>query len=354
MQNKFKYLSLLLPGLLPLLVFILADEFAGTTNAIILALISGLVVFVFTWIRNKKADAFVLFDTLLLSAFGGVSILLNNEIFFKLKPGIIQTILVVIIGLSAYSPKNIMLGMAKRYMPDKEFNDEQLQQLRNQTRVLFWLFFMHTMLVYYSAFFMSKEAWAFISGGLFYIVAGVWFLVELVRQKWLSSKIEWLPVLNTKGHVIGKATRNQVHDGTKVLHPVVHLHLFNKKGEIFVQKRPVNKDIQPGMWDTSIGGHVSFRETPQKALQREAKEELNIVANDAKFLFSYEWESDLEKELVYVFALTTDQIPTPNPKELAGGEWMTINEIKSKIGKIFFTPNFEHEFEMLIKRIVFK
>ena len=119
MQNKFKYLSLLLPGLLTLFVFILADEFAGTTNAIILALIAGGAVFVYTWIRNKKADTFVLFDTLLLAAFGGVSLLLHDDIFFKLKPGIIQTILVVIIGLSAYSPRNIMLNMAKRYMPDK-------------------------------------------------------------------------------------------------------------------------------------------------------------------------------------------------------------------------------------------
>ncbi|HKK59882.1 MAG TPA: NUDIX domain-containing protein [Salinivirga sp.] len=354
MQNKFKYLSLLLPGLLPLFVFILADEFAGTTNAIILALIAGGAVFVYTWIRNKKADAFVLFDTLLLAAFGGVSLLLHDDIFFKLKPGIIQTILVVIIGLSAYSPRNIMLNMAQRYMPDKEFDEAQLRQLRSQTRVLFWLFFTHTLLVFYSAFYMSKEAWAFISGGLFYVIAGLWFVVELVRQRILRSNIEWLPVLNEEGKVIGKASRAQVHSGSKVLHPVVHLHVFNKKGELFVQKRSIDKDIQPGKWDTSVGGHISFKETPQKALQREAKEELNIKTGDAKFLFSYIWESDVEKEFVYTFAITTDQEVTPDPRELAGGTWMKIGEIKSKLGKSFFTPNFEHEFQMLIKRIVFK
>ncbi len=354
MQNKFKYLGLLLPGLLPLFVFILADEFAGTTNAIIFALLAGAVVFVYTWIRNQKADAFVLFDTLLLAAFGGVSLLLHDDIFFKLKPGIIQTILVVIIGLSAYSPRNIMLNMAKRYMPGKEFDEAQLRQLRSQTRVLFWLFFIHTLLVFYSAFYMSKEAWAFISGGLFYVIAGLWFAVELVRQRILRSKIEWLPVLNEEGKVIGKASRAQVHNGSKVLHPVVHLHVFNKKGELFVQKRATDKDIQPGKWDTSVGGHISFKETPQKALQREAKEELNIKTDDAKFLFSYIWESDVEKEFVYMFAITTDQDVVPDPKELAGGRWMNIAEIKTKLGKSFFTPNFEHEFQMLIKRIVFK
>ena len=95
-----------------------------------------------------------------------------------------------------------------------------------------------------------------------------------------------------------------------------------------MQKRSIDKDIQPGKWDTSVGGHISFKETPQKALQREANEELNIKTADAKFLFSYIWESDVEKEFVYTFAITTDQGVTPDPRELAGGRWMKIGEIK--------------------------
>lgn len=354
MQNKFKYLSLLLPGLLPLLIFVLADEFADTTLAIILALATGAVVFIVTWLRNKKADRFVLFDTLLLAAFGGISILLHDEIFFKLKPGIIQTILIVIIGVSAYSSKNIMLNMAKRYMPGQAFGDAHIKQMQQQTRILFWLFLAHTLLVFYSAFFMSKEAWAFISGGLFYIIAGVWFLVELARQRMSFARIEWLPVLNDQGKVIGKASRDQVHGGSKVLHPVVHLHIFNKKNEIYVQKRPMHKKIQPGMWDTAVGGHIAFKETPQKALIREAKEELNIDSSQASFLFSYIWESDVEKEFVYTFGLTTNQEPTPNPKEVEDGQWMNLKKVRAQLEKNYFTPNFEHELKMLIKRMSFK
>lgn len=39
-----------------------------------------------------------------------------------------------------------------------------------------------------------------------------------------------------------------------LLHPVVHLHLFNSRGELYLQKRPEWKDIQPGRWDTAVGG----------------------------------------------------------------------------------------------------
>ncbi|PLX22690.1 MAG: NUDIX hydrolase [Salinivirgaceae bacterium] len=354
LQNKFKYLGLLLPGLLPLFVFVLVDEFVDTKWAIITALASGVAIFIYTWIRNGKPDNFVLFDTLLLAAFGGISILLHDEVFFKLKPGIIQTILIVVIGISAYSPKNLILGMAKRYMPGQELDEHQLKQLRHQTRIMFWLFLVHTILVYYSVFYLSKEAWAFISGGLFYIMAGVWFVIELLRQKLLNSKIEWVPVLNNDGKVIGKATREQVHSGKKILHPVVHLHVFNSKGELYVQKRPSFKEIQPNKWDTAVGGHVSFKETPQKALEREAFEELNLKISNPDFLFSYIWESEIEKEFVYVFAIKTTDIPMPNTKELEDGKFMNLHEIKINLGKSFFTPNFEEEFQLLSKRISFR
>jgi isopentenyldiphosphate isomerase/intracellular septation protein A len=353
-QNTFKYLAILLPGLLPLIVFVVVDEFLGAKWAILTALASGVAIFSYTWFRNRKPDTFVLFDTLLLAAFGGVSLLLDDDIFFKLKPGVIQSILVVIIGVSAYSPKNLILGMVQRYMPGNQLDYNQINQLRQQVRIMFWLFLGHTLLVYYSVFFMSKEAWAFISGGLFYIIAAVWFLIEVIRQKIKQGNVEWVPVLDNNGKVIGKATREQVHSGNKILHPVVHLHVFNSKGELYIQKRPAFKKIQPNKWDTAVGGHVDFKETPQKAIVREAKEELSLQITEPDFLFSYIWESEIEREFVYVFAIKTDIEPAPNPKEVDDGKFLNLHEIKINLGKSFFTPNFEEEFKLLTKRISFK
>lgn len=80
---------------------------------------------------------------------------------------------------------------------------------------------------------------------------------------------ERFPVVDATGKVLGCATRGECHSGSHLLHPVVHLHVFNSKGEVYLQKRPEWKDIQPGKWDTAVGGHVDYGETPEEALMRE-------------------------------------------------------------------------------------
>lgn len=62
---------------------------------------------------------------------------------------------------------------------------------------------------------------------------------------------ELFPVVDAEGKVIGSITRGEAHGGSMVLHPVVHLHLFNSAGDLYLQQRPLWKDIQPGKWDTA-------------------------------------------------------------------------------------------------------
>lgn len=86
---------------------------------------------------------------------------------------------------------------------------------------------------------------------------------------------ELFPIVDEDGNTIGEAFRSVCHDGiSKLLHPVVHLHLFNDEGRLFLQKRSLSKDVQPGKWDTSVGGHVAPGEKIEDALRREASEEL--------------------------------------------------------------------------------
>ena len=131
------------------------------------------------------------------------------------------------------------------------------------------------------------------------------------------------------------------------LHPVVHLHVLDADGRLYLQKRSMKKDIAPGKWDTSVGGHVDYGESLADAVVREAREELglHIVADDCRFLFQYIWQSSRERELVTAFCIVADAnvIPQPDHDEVDEGRYFTIEELRRLIGQDFFTSQFENE-----------
>ena len=158
---------------------------------------------------------------------------------------------------------------------------------------------------------------------------------------------EMFPVVDEEGNIIAAATRGECHNGSKLLHPVIHLHVFNSKGELYLQKRPDWKDIQPGKWDTSVGGHIDLGESVDIALRRETQEELGITDFMPEKLTSYIFESTRERELVFVHKTIYDGEIHPSD-ELNGGRFWSLEEIKKNLGKEVFTPNFEGEIEKVI------
>jgi isopentenyldiphosphate isomerase len=161
---------------------------------------------------------------------------------------------------------------------------------------------------------------------------------------------ELFPLVDESGNVIGSAWRNECHNGSKLLHPVIHLHVFNKKGEWLLQKRSLDKDIQPGKWDTSVGGHVDYGESIEKALRREAFEELGIQRFSPTLLRTFLFESDIEKELVYSYQTICEGPFVFDRKEIDEIRFGTTQEIRKKTGKSVVTPNFENEFNFVTSR----
>ena len=160
----------------------------------------------------------------------------------------------------------------------------------------------------------------------------------------MDNQQELFPIVDENGQMTGSATRGECHSGSKLLHPVVHLHVFNSKGDIYLQRRPDWKDIQPGKWDTAVGGHIDYGETPEEALHREVREELGITDFIAEAIDKYVFESSRERELVYVHRTTYDGEIRPSADELDGGRFWTMTEIREAIGQGMLTPNFESEF----------
>lgn len=158
---------------------------------------------------------------------------------------------------------------------------------------------------------------------------------------------EMVPVVDSSGIVVGQASRSVVHGGEKFLHPVVHLHILNRNCELYLQKRSMKKDLLPGFWDTAVGGHVGYGESILEALFREAGEELGFFDFNPLHLTTYVFESDVERELVSVFAAVGNFEPHPDHDEVADGRYWPFPDIDAHMSHAVFTPNFEQEFRMI-------
>ena len=163
---------------------------------------------------------------------------------------------------------------------------------------------------------------------------------------------EWFPVVEPSGMVVGRSTREYCHSGAKPLHPVIHIHIIDRFSRIYLQKRSMRKKIQPGKWDTAVGGHISYGESVLEAVYREATEELGLHEFNPIHLETYEFESQVERELVNVFAAVGSYELTPDLDEVDEGRWWSIEDIDEALGKNILTPNFESEFKMIRKQLL--
>ena len=163
---------------------------------------------------------------------------------------------------------------------------------------------------------------------------------------------EFFPVVEPSGLVVGRSTREYCHSGAKPLHPVIHIHIIDRYGRIYLQKRSMRKDIQPGKWDTAVGGHVSYGEGILEAVYREASEELGFTEFNPIQIDAYQFESEIEKEMVNVFAVVGTYELHPDLDEVDEGRWWELADIDANLGKGIFTPNFESEFTMIRKPLL--
>lgn len=160
-------------------------------------------------------------------------------------------------------------------------------------------------------------------------------------------KGEMLPLVEPSGLVYGQATRAWCHSGSKALHPVVHLHIIDRMGRVYLQKRSLFKDLLPGYWDTAVGGHVTYGEQALEALYREAAEELGLHGFNPVFLDNYVYQTQRDSEFVLIFAMVGHPELNPDNAEVSEGKWWTMDQIDAAIGKGVLTPNFESEFSRI-------
>ena len=105
------------------------------------------------------------------------------------------------------------------------------------------------------------------------------------------NNTEFLPIVNERGNIVGRAMYVELHKGNKMLHPVAHLHVMNGEGET----------TRRYWW------HVAFGDTPEKTLKRKMTEKLGLSGANPKLKRQYIRETKTEKELVYVFTVVSEE-----------------------------------------------
>ena len=156
---------------------------------------------------------------------------------------------------------------------------------------------------------------------------------------------EHIDVVTEKGEVIKSLPRSEIHGDPSLLHKVVHVLVFNSNNELFLQKRSMSKDVAPGKWDTSVGGHVNAGEGLEEAVMREMEEELGINKGVPEYLYSYIHANPFETELVYTYKCVYDDEIHYQQDEIDEVRVWSLDLIKQHIGSGVFSDNFEHEFE---------
>jgi isopentenyldiphosphate isomerase len=166
-----------------------------------------------------------------------------------------------------------------------------------------------------------------------------------------NAAMEIFQLVDRTGAPAGQATRAECHGNPRLIHLVIHLHVFDPAGRLYLQKRASTKDTNPGLWDTSVGGHVMAREPVETALLREAREELGIDASAAVYLYHMLNEGSFESVYARCYSLRWDGPVHPDPVEIEEGRFFSLAEVERSIGTGMLTPLFEREWPLLRERI---
>jgi len=159
---------------------------------------------------------------------------------------------------------------------------------------------------------------------------------------------EYFYVVDEDDNVIGKATRSECHR-RGLIHRSVYIIVMNDKGEVFLQKRSMKKDLYPGCYACSATGHVEYGESYEEAARRELKEELGIES-PLKKICKFKCFFEIEREISVLYVCHHNGPFDLNSEEIESGEFLSIEEIKKALEN--GTRNFAYGSILALKKFL--
>lgn len=139
---------------------------------------------------------------------------------------------------------------------------------------------------------------------------------------------EIFDIVDERDEVVGRRPRSEVHR-LGLQHRAVHVLVFNARGELFLQKRSMQKDCFPGAWDSSAAGHLDAGESYDDCAVRELREELGLsVAEPLRRLFKLAACAETGQEHVWVYRCEAEGPFALHPDEIERGGWFSPEAIQ--------------------------
>lgn len=185
----------------------------------------------------------------------------------------------------------------------------------------------------------------------FYLVVMVFItLYETIRVLFIRSmllKEDWVPIVSKQGKIIGtEPYLSRVLSEKKYMHPVVRMHII-QEGKLLLKKYADDDVTHSQMWDTAINNHVRVGESIQEALARTSKAVFNAEINNAIFLSNYSCENNVELEYVFLFVTCNIQQDNLSANDWLQFKWWTPKQIKENFNEGIFTEEFKQEYLLL-------
>ena len=339
--------------LLPLLIFLVVDDFYGMSVAWKISFPIALALLIYVYFVYNKIFTWHLIFTGLFIAVGviaGVETLLpfklvNNTLIYEV---VLLLSLFVFLVFRKQIQKGIS-GIISNLIPmSNNFNELY--------RVIWALF--AVLLFYVSAYLIidasikDDSLYLNLLQNLYVCILLFLSMYEAVRVQIVRSKLlkeEWWPIVSNQGKIVGSIQHlTSLNDEKKYMHPVVHVLLIDKS-MVLLKKRPSDDPESPDMWDSSISNHVKMGENIEKCVERSAEEKYALNNFRFMYLSNYTVEGKNEKQYVFLFVSCLQAEYKLSPSTLEQTKWWTQRQIQDNLKDGIFSENFKVEFDLLLR-----
>ncbi len=337
---------------LPLLIFLVVDEFSGMDVAWKISFPVALMLIFYVYYTSNQIFIWHLVFTLMYMGIGVFSSIAQRFPFPFFQDHLEDKIVVLIFILGFLIFRKQIQAIISRIMPKLIPMSNNFNELYRVIWALFSVltFYLLTDTLLHFLKPDRTEIYVQLLHAIFIGLIVFMAFYEILRVQIIRAKLvqeEWWPIVNEKGNIIGSIQHlTSLNDEKKYLHPVVRVFLIDKN-MIFLQKRLSTDLIYPDLWDTAVSNHIRMGETVEQCIERTAKEHYALTNFKYMHLSNYTFESKNEKHYAFLFVSCQLSEINPNSSSVKNTKWWTQEQISDNLNSGIFTDNFKIEFDLL-------